>query len=618
MPYVLMKVFEENPRQFDAWMRLLTLGRLEKIREEIASSRVSSGSNVLEIGCGPGTMAGLLAERQISVVGIDTSAEMIAVARERLNGNARSPVEFRRLSALEIDTAFREQSFDQVIAIMVLSELTDDEIDCVLQQCHRVLKPGGRLIVADEVEPRQALRRGFFRTLRYVLRLITFLVLQAKDLKRSNLFKKILYYVIELPLMLLTFLVVPAASRPVSRMDDRVRQAGFRLGVTKTFLGGTLRLLEAEKISDPAAQLASVPNGHHEEEPGAGLLKRVFQVVFRVVPYPITPRLIRLGNPARRSPVLVTTNYDLTVRRVRRALEGTDCYLLVAPAGGLDVWCAAGGGRFSIDSIVSILKTTRIAELVEHRRIILPELCANGINMFEIRRRTGWAGVFGPVQAKDLPEYLRVRRKSEAMMRVPFHVSERLEMAASMWGSLSLRYTLFPALLFGWNVALPFVLLLAVLSVGISLGCFVLPGKTFVQKAAVLAVPGFLGLAAVLALGGPGLGFLALKWTLMLGFAAFLAGTAFPSYSPLWPCGYSKLFYGASDLKLAIIEEQCIGCKICDLVCPVECFSPGANRKMLFVNPDICVGCGACVMQCPTEAIINEVAADHRVQTACG
>src|SRR5215469_7135883 len=172
------------------------------------------------------------------------------------------------------------------------------------------------------------------------------------------------------------------------------------------------------------------------------LPKRVFQTVFRAVPYPTKPRLIRIGNPGRQSPVLVTTNYDLTVRRVCRALRGMDCYLLVAPAAGIDVWCAAGGGRFTVDSIISILKTSRIAELVDHRRLILPELSANGVNMFEVRRRTGWSSVFGPVDAADIPEFLTNRRRTEKMMRVSYGVRERLEMAVAMWGSLSLRYTI--------------------------------------------------------------------------------------------------------------------------------------------------------------------------------
>jgi ubiquinone/menaquinone biosynthesis C-methylase UbiE len=246
VPYVLMKVFEEAPRKFDAWMQFLTLGRLGKIREEIASLALAAPARVLEIGCGTGTLAALLARRGASVVGIDTSLEMLAVAKE--NGNGQSPeVEFKKLSALEIEDAFPEQTFDRVVAILVLSELTIEETDCVLKQCYRVLKPGGRLIVVDEIEPKQFLRRWFFRVLRYPLRLITFMVLQAKDLKKSNIFKKVLYYIIEFPLMLLTFLVVPPASQPLFDLEGRVQRTGFRLAASKLFLAGTLSLVQAER-----------------------------------------------------------------------------------------------------------------------------------------------------------------------------------------------------------------------------------------------------------------------------------------------------------------------------------------------------------------------------------
>lgn len=250
MPFVLMKMFEEAPRRFDAWMQILTLGRLQKIREEIAASGLAPGAQVLEIGCGPGTLATMLSGRGAQVTGIDTSEEMLGVARDKRNGSpSPGQVQFRKLSALEIEDAFPKESFDRVIGILVLSELTDDEIDCVLQQCREVLKPGGRLIVVDEVEPAQTLRRWFFRGLRFPMRLITFLVLQAKDLKKSNLLKRILYYVIELPLMLLTFLVVPPASHPLSNLDERLRAAGLVPAGSKRFLAGTLELLQAERVA---------------------------------------------------------------------------------------------------------------------------------------------------------------------------------------------------------------------------------------------------------------------------------------------------------------------------------------------------------------------------------
>jgi len=350
-----------------------------------------------------------------------------------------------------------------------------------------------------------------------------------------------------------------------------------------------------------------------------GLPKKVFQTVFRTVPYPTKPGLILIGNPDRRSPVLVTTNYDLTVRRVIRALQGkVDCYLLVAPAGGLDVWCAAGGGRFTVESIISILKTTHIGDLVDHRRLILPELCANGVNMFEVKRSTGWTAVFGPARAEDIPEYLRTKRKTQAMMRVTFDVKERLEMATAMWGSLSLRYTLFPLLIFGWATALWFIPMVAILAGAMALACFILPGKTFLQKGAQLWLVGSLVvLVGELFLTG-GVTFFTAKWSLLLLFGSYLVGTAFPSYSPLWQCGYSKLFFGFPDLKLSIIEDRCIGCNICDQVCPVECFAPTEDRKVIFANPDLCEGCMACLIQCPTDAIINEVAIYHQKETACG
>ena len=52
------------------------------------------------------------------------------------------------------------------------------------------------------------------------------------------------------------------------------------------------------------------------------------------MPWPTEPGLRAVGNPDPQSPVLVTGNYDLTVRRVLRALRGLDAWLVVAPSGG--------------------------------------------------------------------------------------------------------------------------------------------------------------------------------------------------------------------------------------------------------------------------------------------
>jgi len=248
MPYVLMKLFEEAPRRFDKWMRVLTLGRLPEIRNEIATAAAAPGISVLEIGCGPGTMAALLADRGASVVAIDRSEEMLGEARRKIEGlGIKTRVQLKNVPAMEIEDRFPEETFDRVIGILILSELTDDEIDYVLDECRRVLRSGGQLFVVDEVEPEGLLRRWFLRGLRFPMRLLTFLALQAKDLKPSSVWKKILYYVIEFPLMLLTFFVVPPATHPISDLDERVTSAGFRRVNSRSFLGGTLRLVQAER-----------------------------------------------------------------------------------------------------------------------------------------------------------------------------------------------------------------------------------------------------------------------------------------------------------------------------------------------------------------------------------
>lgn len=61
--------------------------------------------------------------------------------------------------------------------------------------------------------------------------------------------------------------------------------------------------------------------------------------------------------------MLVTGNFDLTVRRVVRALDGkVDCWLLVADSAGINVWCAAGGGYFTADKVIAAVRASGVGE----------------------------------------------------------------------------------------------------------------------------------------------------------------------------------------------------------------------------------------------------------------
>ena len=91
------------------------------------------------------------------------------------------------------------------------------------------------------------------------------------------------------------------------------------------------------------------------------------------------PGLYALGAPAPDSPVFVSANYTLSFDALRSALRGIDGYLLVLDTKGINVWCAAGKGTFGTDELVARIEATRLAEVVRHRRLILPQLGAPGV-----------------------------------------------------------------------------------------------------------------------------------------------------------------------------------------------------------------------------------------------
>ena len=182
----------------------------------------------------------------------------------------------------------------------------------------------------------------------------------------------------------------------------------------------------------------------------------IVETCLRVLPWPTEPRLIPVGKPDRDAPVLVTCNYDFTVRRVLRALHGQNAYLLVVPTRGINVWCAAAGGLFTAHQVISMLRASGIADKVDHRRLILPQLSATGVERKLVEQRTGWHIVFGPVYARDLPAYLATERKTTEMRQVRFPLISRLEMAIAWAFPISVICGLILAI--GWrHFVLPFV-----------------------------------------------------------------------------------------------------------------------------------------------------------------
>lgn len=140
----------------------------------------------------------------------------------------------------------------------------------------------------------------------------------------------------------------------------------------------------------------------------------------------IEPGIYKLGTPDADSPVFVSANYTLSFDALRSSLAGIECYILVIDTKGINVWCAAGKGTFSTDEIVFRIKWTGLDKIVNDRKLILPQLGAPGVSAHEVKRRSGFKIEYGPVRAKDLPEYLRTYTATPEMRRMKFTFWDRL------------------------------------------------------------------------------------------------------------------------------------------------------------------------------------------------
>jgi len=243
---MLMKAFESVPGKYDLGMQLITFGEIAALRRQIAEA-IPPNSRVLDIGCGTGDLLPLLARRGAQIAAIDKSPEMAKTARERaMAEDILDSVSINQNTAMEIDRLFQDAEFDAVVLSLVMSELTMEERSWVLNQCARILKPSGMLLVADEFWPRSFLRRITFSVLRFPLHLITHLYTQIKGLVTTNIWWKIYYVIVELPLMLLSFLVSEPLTNPLGSPETFLPQK-LTVAHAREFWGGAVRLLKIQK-----------------------------------------------------------------------------------------------------------------------------------------------------------------------------------------------------------------------------------------------------------------------------------------------------------------------------------------------------------------------------------
>jgi len=339
-------------------------------------------------------------------------------------------------------------------------------------------------------------------------------------------------------------------------------------------------------------------------------VKSLLETLLRVLPFSTKTGLRVFGKPSRHSPVFITGNFDLTVRRVTKVLtqSNIDCYLLVVNTKGINVWCAAKGGHFTADQIVSLIKTSGIGELVDHRQLILPQLCAPGVNPREIYHKTGWHTKFGPAYARYIPRYIKSGFKKTAKINlVEFPIRQRLEMA-TMW---AFPMTILIGILFAilWRNLLPEIIaLIWIMALFLFTLYFWLLGKPSLVTA--------LGIGGIFALGIAAFGLFVSQWNIrdvwILSLSAVIIGGIigidFQGSSPLFHSEWVTwtqergLTKGPGRFKVAIDPEDCTGCGICIDVCPRGVYKLD-SKKAVVSDIEKCENCTACFKQCPEKAI---------------
>jgi ubiquinone/menaquinone biosynthesis C-methylase UbiE/NAD-dependent dihydropyrimidine dehydrogenase PreA subunit len=585
--YIFMKILESRPSRYDRGINILTGGHAKRVKREIVDKWVRPGMEVLDVGCGTGELLEYAVRAGARATGIDISGSMLSMARKRFDKEElRGRAELRQAGVIELDRLFEDKRFDLVTSTLVFSELYNAERQWAYEEIARLLKDSGIFVLAGEVRP-----RGFVGRLVYLL--------------------------MRLPLAVVTYLIAQTGTRAVPDMAWEVAASGMEvLGEKRSFLG-SFSVLWARKSEGAGTAKAPVDRAIAGEQ-DASVMRTAWDYVGRWFPSPVEPGLRKIGSPDQQAPVFVTCNFHLTLRRVEKALSGMDAWLLAAPSNGINVWCASCSGELNTRGVIGVMKICGISTRVTHRRLILPQFSAPGIDIRKLKQDTGFHALFGPAYAKDIPEFIKKDgKKSPVMCSAKYPLSFRLEMLLSM---NALIWAVIAAVALIFNPALSLVFSLLFWGAGIVLyaGYPWIPGNSGWLKGSGLGVL----IIIVVGIGtySPGNGAWYAHWGWMLatmiicfwlGFdlRGIVEGSASEATELLERLGMSSIgkFYSSHIKTRGMLTHDivlCTHCRTCMGVCPKGVFDlDETGNRVVPARPEACFSCGACVFQCPEHAL---------------
>lgn len=143
----LQKIRDQFTRQADAYIRMQQTTDEEALGKLIALTEVQSDHRVLDVACGPGFLTMGFARRCAEVIGFDATSEFLARAWEEAARRGLRNIQFQEGDAERLP--FAADWFDVVSCRAAFHHLVRPER--VLAEMKRVLKPTGRILIADMI-----------------------------------------------------------------------------------------------------------------------------------------------------------------------------------------------------------------------------------------------------------------------------------------------------------------------------------------------------------------------------------------------------------------------------------------------------------------------------------
>jgi cyclopropane fatty-acyl-phospholipid synthase-like methyltransferase len=145
---------------FDPLIRL-TLPEERFKRELVSGAGIQEGHQVLDVGCGTGTLMIMIKKAcpGATVWGLDADRNIIRLAKDKAL-RQQIPLFFHRGSATKMD--YPDASFNRVVSSLFFHHLTQNDKLSALREVYRVLLPAGELHIADWGKPQNALMRAAF------------------------------------------------------------------------------------------------------------------------------------------------------------------------------------------------------------------------------------------------------------------------------------------------------------------------------------------------------------------------------------------------------------------------------------------------------------------------